>query len=265
MKMIRSLSRREGPAAPVPASGRRAASAGGWLSRASRRHFLTILFSVLLVLLFGAVHENWSPMHRWNKATADASLILLTITMVIGPAARLWPRLRRVVPLRREFGIHAMVLALIHTIIILDGWVAWDMRALVGFAFHPNLGTHVMVQHGFGLAHLIGIAALGYGLVLMATSSDRAVRLLGAPVWKFVQSGAYVLWALVVIHTAYFLFMHFLDFHRPLPDPNPLRWPFVGLVVLVLAVRCAASLQFWRQKRSASEREGTTMRQAAIP
>jgi sulfoxide reductase heme-binding subunit YedZ len=52
---------------------------------------LTILLSVLLVLLFGAVHENWSPMHRWNKATADASLVLLTMTMAVGPAARLWP------------------------------------------------------------------------------------------------------------------------------------------------------------------------------
>lgn len=238
-------------------------SIAGPLGRASRRHLLAFLLAVFLVLVFGVVHENWSPMHRWNKATADASLVLLTITMAIGPAARLWPSLRRLIVLRRELGIYAVLLALVHTLIILEGWVVWDLAALVGFAFHPELGGYVMVQHGFGLANLIGILALGYGLVLAATSSDRAVRLLGGPVWKFVQSGAYVLWALVVVHTAYFLFMHCLDFHRPLPSPNPLRWPFVGIVILVLLLRVAASVRTWRQKQESSHRDGTTVGEAA--
>lgn len=262
--MFPSLQRRATQGSPA-ATPNRSALLGGWLSRPTRRHLLTILLSVLLVLLFGAVHENWSPMHRWNKATADASLVLLTMTMAVGPAARLWPASRRLIPMRREFGIHAIVLALVHTVIILEGWVVWDLRALVGFAFHPDFGTYVMVQHGFGLANLIGVAALAYGLVLMATSSDRAVRFLGASAWKFVQSGAYVLWALVVVHTAYFLFMHFLDFHRPLPDPNPLRWPFVGLVMLVLGLRLGASVQVWRNKRSVPQGSQTRAGEAVTP
>ena len=225
-----------------------------WLIRQTvPRHILAILVAILLVYLFGTVHGQWSAMHRWNRATADASLILLTFTMAIGPGARIWSPLSRLLPLRREFGIHSVLLALIHIVIIFDGWVEWDLARLIGFAFQPVLGRQVMVEHGFGLANLIGILALAYGVVLMSTSNDKCVRLLSGPIWKFLQAGAYVLWALVVVHTAYFLFMHFLHFHRPQPPPNPLSWPFVALVVLVLVVRFAAFIQTWRRRRKTTE------------
>lgn len=221
----------------------------GFLLRSARwRHVTTLVLAVLLVYLFGAVHGQWSPMHRWNRATADASLLLLTLTMVIGPVARLLPRLRLLVPLRREFGIYTVLLALIHTLIIFDGWLEWDLARLVGLTLHPELARYVMVQHGFGLANVIGLVALLYGAVLAITSADRAVRFLGGATWKFVQSAAYVLWALVLAHTAYFLFMHFLDFHRPTPEANPLQGWFAGLVALVLGLRIAASILTWRRR-----------------
>lgn len=233
------------------------------MGRAALRHVLTMIVAGLLVYAFGALHGQWSDMHRWNKATADASLVLLTLTMALGPAARLWPALRRLLPLRREFGVYAVLLALVHTVIILDGWVEWDLFRLAGLAVHPDLGRYVMIEHGFGLANFIGIVALGYGFMLMITSNDWTVRLLSAPVWKFLQTGSYVLWALVVAHTAYFLFMHFVDFHKPVPPPNPLRWAFVALVALVLVLRCAASVQSWMRKRSmAGAPSGSARRRA---
>lgn len=217
--------------------------------QAALRHGLVLLLAALAVYGFGQVHGTWSPMHRWNRTTADASLALLTLTMLIGPLTRLWARLAVLLPYRRELGIHSVLLALVHTAIILDGWVEWDLMRLAGFGFHPALGQYVMVQHGFGLANLLGIVAVLYGLVLMLTSSDRAMAWLGASTWKFVQRAAYVLWALVVVHTAYFLFMHFLDYHRNTPAPNPLRMPFAIAVVLVVLLRGWASLSTWRRGR----------------
>jgi methionine sulfoxide reductase heme-binding subunit len=228
------------------------------------RHLLIVLAAVLLVALFGLVHQQWSPMHRWNKATADASILLLSMTMALGPLAKLWPAWGRLLPFRRELGIHAVLLALVHTLIILDGWIAWDLARLVGFEFHPSLRQYVMVQHGFGLANLIGVLALAYGLILVTTSNDRSVRFLGGAVWKFVQRSAYVLWALVVIHTAYFLFMHFLDFHRPTPPANPLQWPFAVLVTLILILRWAASIHSWRGKRPADGYRGDRLGASAV-
>lgn len=54
----------------------------------------------------------------------------------------------------------------------------------------------------------------------------------------------------VVAHTAYFLFMHFLHFDRPLPVPNPLQWPFTGLVVAVMALQTIATVRTGRVRRN---------------
>tara|TARA_B000000460_G_scaffold239948_1_gene204973 strand:- start:290 stop:1000 length:711 start_codon:yes stop_codon:yes gene_type:complete len=223
---------------------------GSTLVRYARwRHAIAITLALLVVYLFGVVHGQWSDMHRWNRATADASFVLLTITMAIGPTAQIWPRLRFLIPFRRELGIYAVTLAAVHTVIILGGWTVWDFARLFGFEFHPGLGRYVMVQHGFGLANAIGVLALIYGLVLALTSSNRLVRLLGGAIWKFVQRAAYVLWALVVVHTAYFLFLQFLDYHRQTPAPNPLQPWYLVLIGLILALRITASAHLWRSTR----------------
>jgi sulfoxide reductase heme-binding subunit YedZ len=152
-------------------------------------------------------------------------------------------------PYRRELGIYAVIAAIIHTVIILIGWVQLDFARLFGFEFHPQLQEYVMVQQGFGLGNLIGIAALLYGIVLAVTSNDFSQKRLGTSVWKYIQQGAYVLWWLVVLHTAYFLFFHFLDFHRQTPEPNWAQWPFIILVGVVLLLQTAATLVTWRSQR----------------
>lgn len=218
------------------------------------RHALIVFLAIVLVYLFGLVHGQWSDMHRWNRAAADASFVLLTITMAIGPTAQIWPRLRVLIPFRRELGIYAVTLAAVHTVIVLGGWTVWDFARLFGFEFHPGLGRYVMVQHGFGLANAIGVLALIYGFVLALTSSNRLVRLLGGAIWKFVQRAAYVLWALVVVHTAYFLFLQFLDYHRQTPAPNPLQPWYLVLIALILALRITASAHLWRSTRKQAVR-----------
>ncbi|WP_306258372.1 ferric reductase-like transmembrane domain-containing protein [Pararhizobium sp. IMCC21322] len=214
------------------------------------RHLIVIVLAVIGTALFLYSRAEWSPMHRWNRAVGDMSLVLVALAMALGPMSRLWRSFVRWVPYRRELGIYAVMLALVHFTIILFGWVELDLMRLVGFEFHPSLQRYVMVQHGFGLANLVGVLALLYGAILAATSNDRSLRWLGSSVWKFVQQGTYVLWWLSVIHTGYFLFMHFLDFHRQTPEPNWFQWPFVGLVTIVLVLQIAASLTTWRNGRN---------------
>ena len=207
------------------------------------RHGLMALLSAGLVLIFAAIHGEWSPMRRWNRALAGASLVLVALSMGLGPLARLLRPAVLVLPYRREAGIYGCLLALSHAAIILVGWVEWDMMRLFGFEWHPDLLSYVMLQHGFGLANAIGIAALLLAVLLATTSSEFAMRRLGVSGWKFLQMGVLPLWWLSVAHVAYFLFMHFLIFHRATPEPNPLQYWFVGLVVLVLGLRLAAYLK----------------------
>ena len=222
------------------------------------RHVIVVALAAALVGIFAQyVHGQWSAMHKWNRAFGDASLVLVTLSFGIGPLSRIYRRSVRLVPYRRELGIYAFVLALVHGIIILVGWVEFDLMRLFGFEFHPQLQRYVMFQSGFGLGNAIGILALVLALLLAATSSDFALRKLGASGWKFIQMGALPLWWLTVAHVAYFLYAHFLSFHRQTPDPNPLQIPFAILVVAVLILRTTSYVRTVRSQNRRAQRGNT--------
>ena len=206
------------------------------------RHAAVAILATGLVFGFAAVHIEFSPMHRWNRAFGDASMVLVALSVGLGPLARFLRSVVRILPFRREFGIYGCLLATVHGSVILIGWVQWDLMRLFGFEWHPELLTYVMLQHGFGLANGIGIAALGLSILLAATSSDLAMRRLGFSSWKVLQMGILPLWWFTVAHAAYFLFMHFLSFHTATPPPNPLQPWFLRLVAAVFALRGAAYL-----------------------
>lgn len=210
------------------------------------RHLGVVAFAAIATYLFMESRAEWIPMHRWNRALADTSLVLVALAVATGPLARLWPAAARLLPWRREAGIYGVILAFAHTAIILDGWVEWDLTRLFGYQLNQVTDQYVMVQHGFGLANVVGILALVYGLMLGLTSNNRSQRFLGASTWKVLQQGAYVLWVLVAVHTAYFMYLHFQDFHREVPPPNWAQWPFLGLLLTVAIVRNAAFFKIWR-------------------
>ncbi len=78
------------------------------------RHLASLLFAAALVGVFGWLRPEWSPMHRWNRAFGDASLVLVALSMAIGPLSRLWRRAVRWLPWRREFGIWGFMAGLVH-------------------------------------------------------------------------------------------------------------------------------------------------------
>lgn len=226
------------------------------------RNMVVAMMAFVGSYLLRMVRSGWDPMHAWNRAFGDISFLLLAMTMATGPLARLWPAAGRFLPWRREMGIWTVVFAVAHTYVVLSGWVRWDLPQLLGLVPHPDLNRYVMLQHGFGLSNIVGILALAYGFVLGLSSNTVSQRLLGGSAWKFLQQGSYVLWALVVVHTAYFLFIHFRSFHRPLPPSNWFRLPFVLLVTLVLALQTAAFVVTWRHqhrdKRASAWQPGAT-------
>ncbi len=222
----------------------------GWKSR----HLLVLIIALIGTYLLLESRAQWSDMHKWNRAIGDMSLILIAISMAVGPLSRLIKFPFSITKWRRELGIYGVILAIIHTTIILVGWVNWDFMRLFGFEMHPE-GMYVMLQHGFGLANAIGIVALLYGIILALSSNNISQRFLSGTVWKFLQQGSYVLWMLIIVHTAYFLFMHFLDFHKATPEPNWAQMPFIILVLLVSTLQFFAFLKTWRVKSKSKKNE----------
>ena len=149
---------------------------------------------------------------------------------------------------RRELGIYAVILAMIHVAIIIVGWVELDLIVLFGFQPDPSLEGYLMTERGFGLGNLLGTIAIFYGLLLAFTSNNLSQKFLGGSAWKFLQQVVHIFWALVLLHVSYFLYFHFLDFHEDLPEPSWLKIPFIILVIVVTFLRVVAYIKIVRRK-----------------
>lgn len=206
------------------------------------RNGLAATLGVALSYGFWLSRPEWDPEMRLWRAIGDGSLILLFMALALGPMARLWPRVARWQPFRRELGVWFGVLALAHTLLVWDGWARWDVWRFLGYEFVPQLGRLARLEPGFGLANLVGLVAMLVALLLMLTSTDWAMRRLGGSAWKFLQMGSYTVFYLSALHTAYFLFMHYTaSFHRNVPaDPNWFRYPFLALTAALLLLQWAA-------------------------
>lgn len=179
-------------------------------------------------------------MRLW-KAVGDAAFVLLLVTLSLGPLARMVRPMSRALAWRRQYGIWFALLALLHGFLVVHGWARWSLRRFLGYEEIQELGREVRLEPGFGLANLVGVTALLFALMLAATSSDRALRRLGAPAWKWLHHSALFVFYLSLLHAGYFLFMHYtVSFHKPVPPPDWFRLPFVALGTALLVLQSAA-------------------------
>ena len=232
------------------------------LSFLLRHHLPIALLSYALALPFWYGRLDWDPEMRLWRAIGDSSFLLLVFTLAIGPLARLWPAAARLVPWRRETGIWYGVAAFLHTYLVFDGWARWDWLRFLGYEFVPELNRVARMEPGFGLANLMGLVAAFFTLLLVATSANWAVNRLGASAWKWLQYSSYTVFYLVVLHTLYFLFIHYTaSFHRQVPEnANWFQIPFLLLAVLIPLLQTAAFLQVVTRRRVSSAKEATAKR-----
>ena len=213
------------------------------------RHVLVAVVAAALVGLFWATRPTWDAEMRLWKAVGDAAFALLLVTLSLGPAARLVRPAARLLPWRRQLGIWFAMVAAVHGVLVVHGWARWSLRRFLGYEVVPQLGREVRLEPGFGLANLVGLTALVFALVLAATSSDRALRSLGAPAWKWLHHSALFVFYLSLLHAGYFLFLHYtVSFHKRVPRPDWFRFPFVALGVAVLALQTAAFVKTARRR-----------------
>ncbi len=178
---------------------------------------------------------------RFWKAVGDVGFVLLWVTVIIGPVAKLWSPARKLLAWRRQLGIWFALAASLHALLILNGWARWSVSGFLGYEYIPQLGRVARWEPGFGLANILGLMALFVALLLAATSSDWAMRALRQPAWKFLHTGAYFVFYVGSIHSLYFLFIHYtVSFHKQPPPPDWFRYWFLAMVGVVAALHVAA-------------------------
>ena len=220
------------------------------------RSLLVGVIVLFLIFVFWFAHYEWDDEMRLWRSFGDAGYSLLFITLIIGPLSKLWLRSNFLLLWRREFGIGFAIMAITHGVLIANGWANWDVAKFFGYEFVPQLGRIVRLEPGFGLANLIGFVAVLWIAVLAFTSSDKAMKWLGASSWKWIHTGSITIFYLVAIHSAYFLFIHYTEsFHKTVPPESTFVIPFIMMSVIVLVLQISAYIKVVKSKNKRLEQK----------
>lgn len=137
---------------------------------------------------------------RASFATAYPALVLLTITLLIGP----WNVLRRQrnpisSDLRWDIGIWAGLLSVIHSVI--GQCVHLRGRPWLYYVYATKEHHLIPLRHDlFGFSNDTGAVSGLVLIALLATSNDYFLRTLGTPRWKQLQRWNYAAFALAALH-----------------------------------------------------------------
>lgn len=171
------------------------------LRRRIRTHFVPLLASSAVAVAILSELLDQKTVQRLSIATGYAALALLALTLVIGPLRALrGRRLPLSIDLRRDAGICAAFLGLIHVVLGLQVHFGGAIKLYFFLSSASPSAGPIRLDKG-GLANWTGLGATLLLVLLLALSSDRSIRVLGATRWKGLQRLAYVLLALVAVHT----------------------------------------------------------------
>jgi sulfoxide reductase heme-binding subunit YedZ len=176
---------------------------------------------------------------QFTVASGYLAVVLLAVTLLLGPANLVLQRRNPISTyLRRDVGIWTAAFSVVHVIAAAMIHVSHgsDLGAAVLHFFVAEDGA--LLTNSFGLGNWTGLAAVAIVLVLLATSSDVALKTLKAKPWKWLQRLTYAVFALVILHAF---------FYGALLRMNS---PFTRLLILsVILVAAGQGLGVWLWRR----------------
>lgn len=191
------------------------------------------LFLFIILSLYLFYRRGYYDLYITNKIFAGVAAILLGIVLLVGPLSRLFSFPDRYVQYRKELGIVAFFLALIHGIVSL--FFLPSKFPLSGF-----LGT-------LNWPFIFGLAATIILIVIFFISNDWTMTAIGREKWWRLQYwGARLAFVLVLLHVFVMKWSGWVKWYKigggkELARPE---WPGAGLLVgwfmaFVILVRLA--------------------------
>ena len=167
-----------------------------WAQRI-RRHLGLALLAFAIVSVTYTATPPPDVRHRASMATAYAGLAFLCLSLWLGP----WNVIRRRAnpvsfDLRRDVGIWAGVLAIVHTAVGLTV----HLRGRMWMYFLKRLHPVAPQTSLFGFANYAGLVATLLFCMLLVLSNDASLRWLQSCRWKSLQRWIYLAFALTVAH-----------------------------------------------------------------
>lgn len=136
---------------------------------------------------------------QFTFASGYVALVLLGLTLLVGPANLLLRRRRPISNyLARDVGMWAAVSSVVHVV------YGVEVHAAITDPIPLFIDDGSPLTNSFGLANWTGLAATVLVVVLLAISSNFALRKLKARTWKNLQRLNYALFGLVLIHAFFY-------------------------------------------------------------
>ncbi len=189
-------------------------------------HLPIFAISAVAVFLLYVTRPYKDVLTKLSFSTAYPALVLVAITLLIGP----WNLMRgKRMPissdLRRDIGIWAGILAIVHTAVGQN--VHLRGRPWLYYVYsHKEAQAHIIpLRHDlFGFANYTGLFSVLVVLLLLATSNDYSLRALGTPQWKQLQRWNYFAFAFAGAHAIGYQLV------------EKQKIPFVTIVIVSLVV-----------------------------
>ena len=157
-----------------------------------------LLFIAIFVGISTLLHRppsDISPPILVMRALGTLAIVLLHITLAIGPIARLWPRTTFLLANRRHLGVTVFLVAGLHALLVYGFYGGFGVQ-------NPILAVLVRPDGSVGFEFL-GFLALIILFVMAATSHDFWLAFLSPGLWKALHMAVYLAYALVIAHVAF--------------------------------------------------------------
>ena len=168
------------------------------------------------------------------RALGSAAFLMLTITLTIGPLARLSPRFLPFLYNRRHLGVLTFLVATAHFALALFWYHGGGpLNPFVSLLISNPLYGSV---EGFPF-EAFGLAAFVILFLMAATSHDFWLTNLSAPAWKLLHMLVYAAFGLLILHIAYGALM---------TEKSPVYVALtVAALILVAGLHLVAGLREW--------------------
>lgn len=161
--------------------------------------FVTVFIAVSSVLHTGE-HAIAAPVLA-IRATGACAIVLLHITLCIGPATRLDRRFLTLLANRRHLGVLTFLVGLVHAALVLGYYHGFgNHNPLVSVLHNSFTAPSDLVTVKRFPFELLGATALAILFLMAATSHDFWLKNLSAGVWKRLHMLVYVAYALLIAH-----------------------------------------------------------------
>lgn len=175
-------------------------------------------FVALSVYLF--YRRGYYDLYIANKIFAEVAAILLGVVLLLGPLSRLFSFFGRYIGYRKELGIIAFFLALIHVFLSLF--------------FLPSKFPLAEFLKTLYWPFIFGTIAIIFLLVVFLISGDRSISAVGKPVWRKLQYwGVRFSFVFVALHVFIMKWGGWVSWYKIGGAKDLMRpdWPGGGLLI----------------------------------